>query len=86
MSTAGIILLGLGSFYGGFALCGILTSGKIADEKAAAFRAGRMVGRVMGAIETAAKPPMDDGARLLGEITEEAERAALWAEMGAPRS
>lgn len=58
---------------GGFGLAATLTAGKLADteaEKAAAFRAGRMLGRVMGAIEHQ-PPPMDDGARLLREIEEE---------------
>jgi len=68
MTTATIVLVGLGSFYGGFALCAILTNGKLADEKAEAFRAGRMVGRVMGTVEA---EPMDDGARLLRDIEDE---------------
>ena len=63
----------------GFMLCAWLTDGKLADkeaERVAAFKAGKMVGRVMGAIRHEIEPPMDDGSRLLHVISD----AYLYAE------
>lgn len=91
MSPTAAFLLGLVvGAPGGIMLAAIMVAGRNADERTEAYTAGYMRGIAHGTIKATVRAivgrPRDDGARLLREIADEAERSAAWSEMDAHRS